>query len=167
MRLVDEGHAYCLRGNHDAYLMRKLQGGDILAEFGLANEAAVLGSLAQVESRGRHYGSAIAAFLAGLPAHLVLDEGRLVVAHAGLPQALHGADTAEARDFAVFGPRANWEAAYEVKPGSWQAAYGGEALVVYGHYAGPRCAGSTTPSAWIRAASTEAVSLRCVIPSLT
>jgi protein phosphatase len=72
-------------------------------------------------------------FSAGLPSHLVLDGGALVVAHAGLRSALHGRDSARVREAAVHG-----------EPG-WEAGYRGRALVVYGHTpaAEPRWVGRT------------------------
>ena len=43
------------------------------------------------------------AFLRHLPSHLVLDDGRLVVAHAGLPEALHGQESPAIRHLASWG----------------------------------------------------------------
>lgn len=62
-----------------------------------------------------------AAFLRGLPSHLVLDGGALVVAHAGLRSDLQGRDSARVRRLCVEGER------------EWAASYRGRALVVHGH----------------------------------
>jgi len=60
--------------------------------------------------------------------HYVLDDGRLVVAHAGLKEALQGRGSGRVRDFALFGEttgetdefglpvRYNWAAEYRGVP---------------------------------------------------
>jgi len=74
-----------------------------------------------------------AAFLRGLPSHLVLAGGRLVVAHAGAPS------HAQCRD----SPRVT-RLCQRAAP-DWAAAYRGRALVVHGHepVPGPRWLGRT------------------------
>jgi len=88
--------------------------------------AAVGGSAAAVaEVLGRQPGGfrdEVRAFLAGLPSHLLLDGGRLVVVHAGLPRAMHGRDVPAVTAAALGG----------VEPG-WADAYRGSGVVVHGH----------------------------------
>ncbi len=43
------------------------------------------------------------AFLDGLISHYVFDDGKLVVAHAGMPEAMQGRGSAAVREFALFG----------------------------------------------------------------
>jgi protein phosphatase len=62
-----------------------------------------------------------AAFLAGLPSHLVLAGGTLVVTHAGIRREMQGRDSARVRAFCLTS-----------EPG-WADAYRGRALVVHGH----------------------------------
>jgi predicted kinase len=62
-----------------------------------------------------------AAFLSGLPSHLALAGGGLVVAHAGIRSEMVGRDSARVRRFCL-----------EAEAG-WAAAYRGRALVVHGH----------------------------------
>jgi protein phosphatase len=66
-----------------------------------------------------------AAFLSGLPSHLVLAGGGLVVVHAGIRSEMVGRDSARVRRFCL-----------EAEPG-WDAAYRGRALVAHGHDPGP------------------------------
>ncbi|HLF79722.1 MAG TPA: metallophosphoesterase [Dehalococcoidia bacterium] len=136
MGVVEAGQAYCLRGNHDAYLLRKLQGADVVTEFDLPNEDAVLASVSQLAAESLAFQLRVAGFIEGRPAHLVLDDGRLLVAHAGLPQEYHGSDSEAAQRFAVFGPSTRETATSgEARPIAWKDSYRGSALVVYGHYA--------------------------------
>src|SRR2546429_1037992 len=62
-----------------------------------------------------------AAFLAGLPSHLVLAGGSLVVTHAGILREMQGRESAGVRAFCL-----------EAEPG-WPERYRGRALVVHGH----------------------------------
>ena len=66
--------------------------------------------------------------------HIVLDEGRLVVAHAGLKEAYQGRSSGRVRDFALFGDTTGEtdELGLPVRR-QWAADYRGEATVVYGH----------------------------------
>ena len=62
-----------------------------------------------------------AAFLRGLPSHLVLAGGSLVVAHAGVRAEMQGRDSPRITRFCL-----------AAEPG-WAAGYRGRALVVHGH----------------------------------
>ena len=71
-------------GNHEDKLVRALRGRDVTSRHGLAE------SLAQLAAEPAEFTAQATAFMDGLLGHLVLDDGRLVVAHAGLPEAMHG-----------------------------------------------------------------------------
>ena len=66
------------------------------------------------------------AWLAGLPAHLVVDQGRLVAAPAGVEHGHVGGQSLRTHTDAPWGPqKARW----------WNTHYGASHTVVYGHYA--------------------------------
>jgi protein phosphatase len=126
--MIDAGDASATIGNHDDKLLRWLRGRPVKVSTGL--EASVR----EVQGRPDPYRTRLEAWLASLPSHLVLDDGRLVVAHAGLPERLHGIDSAKARDFAMYGAvrdgRDEWGFPIRL---DWAAEYRGTARVVYGH----------------------------------
>jgi protein phosphatase len=128
MAMIGAGDASAVVGNHDDKLLRWLRGHPVKVSQGL--EA----SIRDVEARPEAYSARLEEFLASLPSHLVLDAGRLVVAHAGLPERLHGIENAKARDFAMYGAvrdgRDEWGFPIRL---DWAADYGGAALIVYGH----------------------------------
>ncbi len=128
MAMIAAGDASAVVGNHDDKLLRWLRGHAVKISQGL--EA----SIREVESRSDAYRARLEEFLASLPSHLVLDEGRLVVAHAGLPERLHGIENAKARDFAMYGAvrdgRDEWGLPIRL---DWAAEYHGPARIVYGH----------------------------------
>ncbi len=74
------------------------------------------------------------AFMDGLLGHLVLDDGKLVVAHAGLPEAMHGRASAAVRSFALYGDTTGETDEFGLPVRyPWAEDYRGRAMVVYGH----------------------------------
>ena len=64
----------------------------------------------------------------------VLDEARLVVAHAGLPEGYHGDDSKRARRLALYGETIGVVGDSGLPDRkAWAADYSGPAAVVYGH----------------------------------
>jgi protein phosphatase len=126
------GTGLCVPGNHDAKLVRKLKGGDVKLAHGLELTMAEFDALAPERRPGieKHVGS----FLDGLVTHLVLDGGRLVVAHAGLPQDMQGRASAAVRAFALYGETTGEtdEAGRPIRY-QWAVDYRGRSRVVYGH----------------------------------
>lgn len=128
MAMVSAGTCTVTAGNHDDKLMRALMGRPVKVTHGL--EA----SLDQLGGESTAFRAAVRAFIASMPSHVVLADGALVVAHAGLPAHLHGKHTPKARDFALYGPTTKgqdeWGLPLRI---DWTAGYDGEAAVVYGH----------------------------------
>ncbi len=128
MRLVSEGIALCVPGNHDMKLLRKLRGRDVQITHGLAE------SLAQLEKEPPGFKTQAAEFLDSLVSHYVFDDGKLVVAHAGLKEAMQGRASGAVREFALYGETTGEfdEFGLPVRL-KWASEYRGKALVVYGH----------------------------------
>lgn len=128
MGMVESGSAICVPGNHDQKLLRKLQGRDVSLNHGLKE------TLEQLERETPAFRARVLAFLEGLISHSVLDDGHLVVAHAGMKAEMQGRASKAARDFALYGETTgeNDEFGLPVRY-NWAAEYRGEALVVYGH----------------------------------
>lgn len=128
MPLIAAGWAYSVVGNHDDKLRRALLGRNVKITHGLAE------SLAQLEREPSEFRERVLPFLESLPSHLILDEGRLIVAHAGLPERLHGDRSERTRDFAMFGATTGRtdEDGLPVRL-NWAADYSGNAAIVYGH----------------------------------
>jgi protein phosphatase len=128
MRMVADGAALCVPGNHEQKLMRKLKGRDVQITHGLAE------SLAQLEWEPPEFRTQALAFLDGLVSHYVLDDGRLVVAHAGMKAALQGRSSGRVRDFALYGETTGESDEFGLPVRhNWAAEYRGQAMVVYGH----------------------------------
>jgi protein phosphatase len=95
--MVEHGSAYCVPGNHDQKLVRALRGRDVRITHGLDRSLAELGEATEEERADA------LRFLDGLVSHYVFDDGRLVVAHAGLKEEMQGRGSGKVRDFALYG----------------------------------------------------------------
>ena len=128
MQMVSDGHAFCVPGNHDIKLLRKLRGRDVHLTHGIAE------TLEQLEKETPDFRNQVAKFLDGLVSHYVFDGGRLVVAHAGMKEEMQGRGSGKVRDFALFGETTGEvdEFGLPVRH-NWAADYRGQAMVVYGH----------------------------------
>ncbi|MBM3793797.1 MAG: hypothetical protein FJW31_06955 [Acidobacteria bacterium] len=124
MRAADSGAAYVLPGNHEARLLRWRRGEAV--DETAAGFASKRASFAEVPPELRN---AIATFLESSVSHYVLDDGKLVVAHAGLPEHLQGRGSAAVRQFALHGDPVDAAAAVP----AWVTGYQGRARVVYAH----------------------------------
>ena len=128
MSMVADGVAHCVPGNHDVKLVRALRGKNVQLKHGLAE------SLEQLAAEPDELRGQAADFLDGLVSHLVFDDGRLVVAHAGLKEEMHGRGSGQVREFCLYGDTTGEtdEHGLPVRL-DWAADYRGEAMVVYGH----------------------------------
>lgn len=128
MHMVENGTALCVPGNHDVKLMRKLRGKDVRISHGLAE------TLQQLESEPVEFRKQAADFIYSLISHYLLDDGRLVVAHAGLKQSLQGRASGAVREFALYGETTGEADEYGLPARyDWAGEYRGDAMVVYGH----------------------------------
>ena len=128
MNMVASGSAVCLAGNHEVKLLRALQGRNVTTGHGLDR------SLEQLSVEPAEFRSQVAEFIDSLIGHYVLDEGRLVVAHAGLPEKMHGRASGAVRAFSLYGDTTGETDEFGLPVRyPWAQDYRGQAMVVYGH----------------------------------
>src|SRR6184192_1574961 len=128
MSMVQGGTALCVPGNHDIKLMRKLRGKDVQITHGLAD------SLQQLETEPVEFRQEVEKFLDNLVSHYVLDDGKLVVAHAGMKEQYIGRASGRVREFALYGETTGETDEFGLPVRyNWAAEYRGRAMVVYGH----------------------------------
>ena len=120
--------ALCVAGNRDVELVRAMRGRVAEVSRGMAR------TLEQLAAQPKEFRAEVVRFLRGLPSYLLLDAGRMAIAHAGLKEALQGRVTAEARAFALHGEMMHERDAsgFPVRK-NWAVDYRGKALVVHGH----------------------------------
>lgn len=128
MAMVKAGTALAVPGNHDVKLMRALQGRQVKVSHGLGE------SLEQLKGESPEFRQEVVAFVDGLVSHGVLDDGNLVVAHAGMNEKLQGRASARVRSFALFGETTGETDEFGLPVRyNWAGDYRGKAMVVYGH----------------------------------
>jgi protein phosphatase len=128
MGMTSEGSGLAVAGNHEAKLVRALRGRNVSRGHGLAE------SLAQLAAEPDGFAAQAAVFMDGLLGHVVLDDGRLVVAHAGLPEPMHGRASAAVRSFALYGDTTGETDEFGLPVRyPWAEDYRGRAMVAYGH----------------------------------
>ena len=128
MNMVKTQTAFCVPGNHDAKLLKKLRGSDVQLTHGLDK------TVAQLETQSAEFRTEVKNFLDGLISHYVFDGGRLVAAHAGLKEKYHGRASNRVRDFCLYGDTNGETDEYGLPVRlPWANDYRGRALVVYGH----------------------------------
>lgn len=136
MDMCHSGTALAVAGNHDVDLADCLENGEETGKTGTLKSIQQIRALPAAARR--RFIKRFRDFVVTLPAHLVLDGGRLAVAHAGVKEPFLGRESDEARRFALYGETTGELDVYglpiRVK---WAAAYTGPTLVVYGHTATP------------------------------
>ncbi|PRH78602.1 polynucleotide kinase-phosphatase [Streptomyces solincola] len=133
MGMVAGGTALCVPGNHENKLGRWLRGKKVQETHGLAETVAQLGE------ESEEFRAEVAAFVDSLVSHYVLDGGRLVVCHAGLPEKYHGRTSGRVRSHALYGDTTGETDEFGLPVRyPWAEDYRGAAAVVYGHTPVPR-----------------------------
>lgn len=128
MRMVEQGQAMAVPGNHDVKFLKWLRGANVRLTHGLDR------TVAQFECERARFRDRVRDFLLGLPSHLWLDGGRLAVAHAGILEEMIGREAEAVRQFCLYGDTdGETDATGLVVRYHWAAAYCGETAIVYGH----------------------------------
>ncbi|WP_212004388.1 polynucleotide kinase-phosphatase [Chitinophaga sp. HK235] len=128
MNMVNNGSALCVPGNHDAKLLRWLNGRQVHLRHGLEKTVEQLGA------EPPEFLEAIKSFIDGLISHYVLDDGKLVVAHAGLKENMQGRGSGAVREFCLYGETTGETDEFGLPVRyNWALEYKGKAMVVYGH----------------------------------
>ena len=128
LSMINQGCAWMVPGNHDEKLYKKVIGRDVQLNHGLAE------TWAAVEKESDEFREMFRRFYESLPGHLLFDQGRLAVAHAGVTELMIGRAHGRIRSFAMYG-ETNGEIDEFGLPVRypWALDYRGPTNVVYGH----------------------------------
>ncbi|MER5513374.1 polynucleotide kinase-phosphatase [Streptomyces sp. NPDC002763] len=128
MSMVKSGNALCVPGNHENKYGRYLKGRKVQHTHGLAE------TIEQMEGESEEFTRQVREFIDGLVSHYVLDGGKLVVCHAGLPEKYHGRTSGRVRSHALYGDTTGETDEFGLPVRyPWAEDYRGRAAVVYGH----------------------------------
>lgn len=135
MGMVASGNALCVPGNHENKLGRWLKGKRVQPTHGLAE---TIEQLEREDARDPAFRAQVREFVDGLVSHYVLDGGKLVVCHAGLPEKYHGRTSGRVRSHALYGDTTGETDEFGLPVRyPWAEDYRGSAAVVYGHTPNP------------------------------
>ncbi|TDC72274.1 polynucleotide kinase-phosphatase [Streptomyces hainanensis] len=138
MGMVAAGTALCVPGNHENKLGRYLAGRKVRLTHGLAETVEQLDA---EDGRDPEFRGRVREFVDALVSHYVLDGGRLVVSHAGLPEKYHGRTSGRVRSHALYGETTGETDEFGLPVRyPWAEDYRGRAAVVYGHTPVPKAA---------------------------
>jgi len=133
MSMVSSGSALCVPGNHDIKLQKYLNGKSVAIKHGLEE------TINQLENESDEFKIKVKEFLYTLISHFVLDEGNLVVSHAGLKEDMHGKASGAVRAFCLFGETTGETDEFGLPIRyNWASEYKGRAKVIYGHTPVPK-----------------------------
>lgn len=128
MKMVKSDNALAVPGNHDVKLVKYLLGKNVQLTHGLDK------TVEELEKQDEQFRNDVREFLDGLVSHYVLDDGKLVVSHAGLKQEYIGRGSMKVRDFCLYGEATGEIDEYGLPVRlNWASDYRGKATVVYGH----------------------------------
>ncbi|PZR70420.1 MAG: polynucleotide kinase-phosphatase, partial [Chthoniobacterales bacterium] len=137
MEMVSAGTALCVPGNHEMKLGRKIDGKNVKVSHGLETTLAQFDALPEQERAV--FVPEARKFIDELVSHYWLDDGKLVVAHAGLRAEMQGRGSREVREFALYGETTGETDEYGLPVRyNWASEYRGAATVVYGHTPVPK-----------------------------
>ena len=131
-RMVEGEAALCVPGNHDVKVMRLLNGRNVKINHGLEVTKAELEALPPAIAD--RFKKEMHDFIRARISHYLLDDGKLVVAHAGLKEDLQGRASGHVRGFALYGETTGEVDEFGLPVRfNWAAEYRGKAMVAYGH----------------------------------
>ncbi|MDE6657010.1 MAG: polynucleotide kinase-phosphatase, partial [Oscillospiraceae bacterium] len=130
MSMVKSGNAIAVAGNHDAKLVKYLKGKSVQLTHGLDK------TVAELNAESEDFRKEVCEFLDSLISHYVLDDGKLVIAHAGLKQEYIGRGSGRVREFCLYGETTGEIDEYGLPVRlNWASDYRGRASIIYGHVA--------------------------------
>ncbi len=128
MSMVKQNTALCVQGNHEAKYLKNLNGKEVKLNHGFEQ------TLAQMESETDEFKHEVKQFLWNLRSHYLLDNWKLVVAHAGMKEAYQGRASGRVRSFGLYGETTGEIDVFGLPVRyNWAKEYRGNALAVYGH----------------------------------
>lgn len=133
MNMVKEETAFCVLGNHDFKLLKYMKGTKVTEAHGFER------TIEELEGQPDDWKAELKKFLSTLISHYVFDDGKLVVAHAGLKERYQGRGSKKVKDFCLYGETTGEidEYGFPIRL-QWASEYRGHALVAYGHTPAPK-----------------------------
>ncbi|MBD1381884.1 bis(5'-nucleosyl)-tetraphosphatase PrpE [Metabacillus arenae] len=132
VKIIKSEHGYYVPGNHCNKLYRFFLGNKVQHKHGLETTVAEFNALSQANRK--KISADFIHLYESSPLYHVLDEGRLVIAHAGIRQDYIGKQGKKIKTFVLYGDITG-KTLENGRPErrDWALEYKGEPLIVYGH----------------------------------
>ncbi|MDE7137158.1 MAG: polynucleotide kinase-phosphatase [Ruminococcus sp.] len=128
MNMVKSKNALAVVGNHDVKLAKYLKGKKVQLTYGLDKTAE------ELSQQSDDFRKEVHDFMDSLISHYVLDDGKLVVSHAGIKQEYIGRGSSRVREFCIYGETTGETDEFGLPVRlDWASDYRGRATIVYGH----------------------------------
>ncbi len=128
INMVKSGNALAVVGNHDVKLVKYLNGKKVQLTYGLDKTAE------ELSQQSDDFRKEVHDFMDSLISHYVLDDGKLVVSHAGIKQEYIGRGSSRVREFCIYGETTGETDEFGLPVRlDWASDYRGRATIVYGH----------------------------------
>ena len=128
MGMVRSGAALCVPGNHENKLGKYLKGKNVQISNGLEE------TVRELDREDETFRKKVLEFIDSLVSHYRLDDGKLVVTHAGIRQDYIGRASMRIREFCLYGDVNGEKDALGLPVRlDWAKEYHGAQLIVYGH----------------------------------
>lgn len=121
--MQQQGHAMTVMGNHDDRFMRWLKGNDVTIAFGLET------SIKEIRDCSDSFAETVLDYLKNISFYHALDQGRMVITHAGLRPDMLGKTGPAIRAYCCYGP-VDRETGKRIV---WAPNWDGPFSVIYGH----------------------------------
>lgn len=128
INMVKSGNALAVVGNHDVKLVKYLNRKKVQLTYGLDKTAE------ELSQQSDDFRKEVHDFMDSLISHYVLDDGKLVVSHAGIKQEYIGRGSSRVREFCIYGETTGETDEFGLPVRlDWASDYRGRATIVYGH----------------------------------
>ncbi|MBY0405055.1 MAG: hypothetical protein K2X66_14235 [Cyanobacteria bacterium] len=132
MRMQCASDALCILGNHEVTLRRILMNQARMISPPLQTNLDEINGLP--EDKKDLCIQDILQWVEGMDHYYILDEGKLLIAHAGLKESFHGSETKGAHSFCLYGDTTGKLDDYGFpERRNWALQYSGSTKVIYGH----------------------------------
>ena len=127
--LVESRKAYCVKGNHDNKLYKRLKD-----PSNIKLDVTDNSTLIDIHNKDIEYIKGIRNFLKDIPPYLVFDDCNLVVSHAGIKEEFIMKDSNRIYNFCLNGDTTGENDEYGLPiRNDWASLYKGNYIIVYGH----------------------------------
>ncbi len=132
MKMVKKGKALYVVGNHCDKLYRWMKGRRVKVKWGMETTISEIERMPPDEKEKLFYD--FINLIENSPPYLILDKGKLIVAHAGIREDMIGRYDEDVKRFVLYGDITGEFDEYGLPiRRDWAKKYTGEAFIVYGH----------------------------------